>query len=157
MRRLIARENLLRSLYELSEPQLPDKPFVTMEQLTADRAWNASEVRKLLRWGANAGFVERSSAGARLTAAGHDRAEEVVRTHRLWELFLILGADIAPDHVDRDADSIEHFLTPELVSRLEAELAAEGRLPAPPGAVPGSPHEMPAANAAPRGEEASRG
>lgn len=157
VRRRIARENLLRSLYELSEPQLPARPFITSAQLTEDRAWNARHVRQLLRWGAQAGFVECTAAGARLTAAGHDRAEELVRTHRLWELFLISGADIAPDHVDRDADSIEHFLTPEIVARLEAELAAEGRLPAAPGAVPGSPHEMPATDPAPRDTEGAHG
>ena len=81
-----------------------------------------------------------------------------MRTHRLWELFLISGADIAPDHVDRDADSIEHFLTPEIVAQFEAQLAATGHLPPTEATVPLSPHDLPAAGeAANPGKEATSG
>jgi manganese/zinc/iron transport system permease protein len=142
VRRRIARENLLRSLYELSEPSLPALAEIPLAQLILDRAWSERAVRRLARQGAASGLVELTSGGVRLTAVGRQRAERLVRTHRLWELFLISGADIAPDHVDRDADSIEHFLTPEIVGQLEAQLAAKGRLPQPVGAVPDSPHEL---------------
>ena len=69
----------------------------------------------------------------------------MTRTHRLWELFLIEGAAIAPDHVDRDADSIEHFLSPELVDELEARLAEKHAVPRTDSGVPLSPHELAAA------------
>ncbi len=141
-RRRIERENLLRSLYELSESRLPDRAVVPWQQIIDDRAWGVRQVRRLAGWGARRGLIERTASGPRLTIAGRQRAERLVRTHRLWELFLISGADIAPDHVDRDADSIEHFLTPQLVERLESQLAAEGKLPPVAGAVPDSPHEL---------------
>jgi hypothetical protein len=64
-------------------------------------------------------------------------------------LFLIQGAQIASDHVDRDADAVEHFLPQEMVEDLEAMLAAQGRLPHLPGDVPVSPHELSAHAAAP--------
>jgi manganese/zinc/iron transport system permease protein len=72
----------------------------------------------------------------------------MTRTHRLWELFLIQGANIASDHVDRDADAIEHLLPPEMVDGLEAALSAQGRLPSVAGDLPESPHELPAQSAA---------
>ena len=94
-------------------------------------------------------------AGPRFTERGLAEAAAITRTHRLWELFLIQGANIASDHVDRDADAIEHLLPPEMVDHLEATLARQGRLPAVPGYVPTSPHELPsqAAVATVRGGE----
>ncbi|HVU86843.1 MAG TPA: iron chelate uptake ABC transporter family permease subunit [Pirellulales bacterium] len=158
VRRRIERENLLRSLYELAEPQLPERTTVAWQQLVDDRSWTATNVRRLARWAARAGLAEVTPAGARFTAAGLVSAEQLVRTHRLWELYLISGADIAPDHVDRDADSIEHFLTPEIVARLEAQLAAAGQLPPSETVVPHSPHEIPAAaDPGAAGREATRG
>jgi manganese/zinc/iron transport system permease protein len=62
----------------------------------------------------------------------------VARNHRLWELYLVTHADIAPSHVDRDADAIEHVLEPRVVEELEALLGQEQ----PPTAVPPSPHEI---------------
>ena len=50
---------------------------------------------------------------------GFAKAKRVVRNHRLWEVYLITYADIAPSHVDRDADMIEHILGKDLVDKLE--------------------------------------
>ena len=49
-------------------------------------------------------------------------SKRVVRNHRLWETYLINFADIAPNHVDRDADMIEHVLGTSMVEKLEALL-----------------------------------
>ena len=62
----------------------------------------------------------------RLTPAGLAAAAEVTRTHRLWELFLVESAGIASDHVDRDADDVEHMLPAPLIRELEERLAAVG-------------------------------
>lgn len=135
-----ARENLLRTLYELSEPHLPRTPEIPLERVLRQRAWGGLRARWLLWRAARRGSLQPGPGTVRLTPKGLARAAQLVRAHRLWELFLIRGADIAPDHVDRDADSIEHLLTPEILEQLEVELsAAEG-----PGrpAVPASPHEL---------------
>jgi len=152
LRAKTAREHLLRTLFELSEPHLPERPVVTLEQLLAQRAWSRAWARWLVWWGQRRGSVERAGGGVRLTEAGLDRATKLVRAHRLWELFLIRGANIAPDHVDRDADAIEHLLTPELVAELEAQLepAAVAELP---GGVPESPHEISPHQTSPHDEE----
>jgi manganese/zinc/iron transport system permease protein len=68
----------------------------------------------------------------RLTPAGLDEAARVTRNHRLWELFLITHADIAPSHVDRDADQIEHVLAPTMIRELESLLDAGETLPSSP-------------------------
>ena len=72
----------------------------------------------------------------KLTEAGRERAHRVVRNHRLWEAYLIHHADIAPSHVDRDADAIEHVLDEDLIAQLEHLLGAAA------GEVPSSPHAL---------------
>ena len=62
------------------------------------------------------------SGELRLSESGFGEASRITRNHRLWELYLIRYADIAPSHVDRDADMVEHLLGAEIVHQLEAEL-----------------------------------
>lgn len=57
-----------------------------------------------------------------LTLKGILEAEQIIHQHRLWELFLIEYADIAPGLIDRSADRIEHILDPEIVRTLELTL-----------------------------------
>jgi manganese/zinc/iron transport system permease protein len=57
-----------------------------------------------------------------LTPEGWSRACEIVRNHRLWELYLTNEADIAADHVHDDAEKIEHVLGEEVVRQLERRL-----------------------------------
>ena len=63
----------------------------------------------------------------RLTHEGARRARLAARNHRLWELYLITHADVAPSRVDQDADDIEHVLEPEIVAELERLLDARLR------------------------------
>jgi manganese/zinc/iron transport system permease protein len=142
LRRRTARENLLRTLYELSEPYLPDVQNTSVTDLVEHRAWTLRQARSLLRQAASQNLVALTPQGGRLTDAGLERAQQLTRAHRLWELFLIQGVDIAPDHVDRDADSVEHFLSPEMVQELEARLAEAGRLQETIDRVPVSPHDL---------------
>jgi manganese/zinc/iron transport system permease protein len=96
-------------------------------------------VRKLLERGLKEELLERHGAeGYRLTSTGVEQATRAARNHRLWELFLIRYADIAPSHVDRDADQIEHILGPEVTHELEAVLG----LQYPHLRVPQSPHKI---------------
>ena len=83
------------------------------------------------------GLLERGDGGCiRFTESGRRRATQVVRNHRLWEAYLIHHADIAPTHVDRDADAIEHVLDADLIRSLESVLGTAA------GAVPSSPHTI---------------
>jgi manganese/zinc/iron transport system permease protein len=138
----IAREHMLRSLYELSEPQLPKRPYIEEDRLVAQRHWSKWLAHWLMLLLGHRGLIERTDGQLRLTPAGLAAAAEVTRTHRLWELFLVESAGIPSDHVDRDADDVEHMLSKPLIRELEERLAKAGRLPAVP-TVPESPHELP--------------
>ena len=82
------------------------------------------------------GWLRQDSDGQyRFTQAGTRIAARAVRNHRLWELYLIHFAEVAPGRVDREADLIEHVLEPGIIEQLEELLEHEH-----PRAVPESPH-----------------
>jgi Mn-dependent DtxR family transcriptional regulator len=52
-------------------------------------------------------------------------------------MYLITWADIAPSHVDRDADYIEHVLESEVIEQLETLVQRDGT-----SIIPPSPHPV---------------
>ncbi|MGH7200883.1 MAG: iron chelate uptake ABC transporter family permease subunit, partial [Planctomycetaceae bacterium] len=145
LRRRIGRHDLLRAVFEEAERAaggpLTDETLaeqaLSFEELLAARTWTPRRLSRLLRAAKRGGLITGNRAeGHRLTDAGADESRRVVRNHRLWELYLIHHADVAPGHVDRSADEIEHVLDPEVIAELES--LSEGRQ----SSVPPSPHEM---------------
>jgi Mn-dependent DtxR family transcriptional regulator len=105
--------------------------------LLEKRSWSPGRLRAEIARAERNGLVTSWPGGDRikLTRDGFEDAAQLVRQHRMWELYLITHADIAPSHVDRDADAIEHVLGPDMIRELETLLDA-GQ----PRAVPHSPH-----------------
>jgi len=60
--------------------------------------------------------------GARLTPAGERVALEVIRHHRLLELYLAETLGIDVDEVPDEADRLEHALSEELEARIDEAL-----------------------------------
>lgn len=144
LRRRVARQNLLRTLYEFCEPDVASVAAapqrIPLAEIVAARSWSAHEVNREVRRAARQGLVTQPSPDAvELTQRGFVAARREARNHRLWELFLITHADIAPSHVDRDADIVEHVLGPEMIAKLETAL----RETHPDLAAPQSPHVIP--------------
>ncbi|QDU72558.1 metal ABC transporter permease [Mucisphaera calidilacus] len=145
LQRKIGRQHLLRAAFELLEARrhpesshIPNTP-VRIADLLARRSWTPGKLRGFIRTARAEDHIESvDGRQLRLSEAGFGEAARITRNHRLWELFLIRHADIAPSHVDRDADMVEHVLDPDIVRQLEAELeAADHTLDVPP-----SPHRL---------------
>ncbi|MBI3925544.1 MAG: metal ABC transporter permease [Armatimonadetes bacterium] len=117
----VAQENMLKAVYQVMESQGME-PAVSLDALALRRHRSSPEVRAQLAGLERRGLCQVDGDLLELTPAGRREAERIVRNHRLWELFLTNQADIAPDHVHRDAEEIEHFLSPGLVARLEEAL-----------------------------------
>lgn len=112
---------------------------VQWDELFRHRSWSPRRVRRVIADAENDGIIRMDSeTGWRLTSAGATAARRAVRNHRLWEMYLIAHAEIAPSHVDRDADDIEHVLGSEVVEQLERLMASR----VPQSAVPPSPHPL---------------
>ncbi|MEO6436375.1 MAG: iron chelate uptake ABC transporter family permease subunit [Tepidisphaeraceae bacterium] len=139
--RTVARQNLLRALYEWSETsgKNPRLEGAGLPMLLSERAWSMPELKRVLDRAERDGLVYEVADGTwRTTDLGWTDAARTVRNHRLWEAYLINYADIAPSHVDRDADQIEHVLGGDMVRKLESLIAdqATGVV------VPPSPHAI---------------
>jgi len=116
-------EHLLRAVYECLE-----SGPATAAALRHKRPWKPGDLEREISRSINAGLLTPGGGGAlQLTGTGRLEARRLVRNHRLWELYLLHHADVAPARVDRDADLIEHVLDPGLVDGLEAILDNERR------------------------------
>jgi manganese/zinc/iron transport system permease protein len=120
----VRRENTLKAIFHILESRDADDAPVTLDELAArrgeDRAEAIREARQLVARGqATADF---ESGQLSLTPEGRRLAHQVIRSHRLWELYLTSAARLASDHVHEDAEHIEHILGPEVIRELERRL-----------------------------------
>ena len=67
--------------------------------------------------------------GARLTPAGERVALEVIRHHRLLELYLKEALGLSWDQVHAEAERLEHYLSDEVEARIDAALGYPTRDP----------------------------
>ena len=136
--RRVGEQHLLRAVYEINESD-QGVGHAHLSDLLAARSWSPRQLRRLTRRATRRGLLRTAQdRSVALTKNGRAEARRVVRNHRLWEVYLIEHADIAPSHVDRDADSIEHLLAPDMIERLESLLASHF----PHLTVPTSPHPI---------------
>ena len=126
----IATQQLLLAFFEILEAQRhPDSQqsltdvTVTFDELLHKRSWTANYLLRSLRAAQRTQCLDlHSEREYRLTVHGELASSRAARNHRLWEIYLLEHADIAPGHVDRDADQIEQVLAPEVISGLETTL-----------------------------------
>lgn len=145
LQRKVGRQHLLRSMYEILESQLhPERGHVAnlpvrFDNLLRHRSWSRRRLRRLIATARQEDHIEYfNGREICLSEAGFGEAARTTRNHRLWEMYLIQHADVAPSHVDRDADLVEHVLGAGMVRQLEAELIKRGQALA----VPASPHAL---------------
>jgi DtxR family transcriptional regulator, Mn-dependent transcriptional regulator len=99
-----------------------DEPVSTSaiaERLEVSPASASAMVKRL----ESMGLVEREPYhGVRLTAAGERLALEVLRHHRLLELYLAEALGMTWDRVHEEAEVLEHAISPELSELIAAKL-----------------------------------
>lgn len=127
----IRRENTLKSIYRVLEDREFKGDGVSLRELAELRHESLEQAREQSHELRRDGFATTHEDGniVLLTPAGWQRACEIVRNHRLWELYLTNAAHYAADHVHEDADKIEHVLGMEIVRDLERRLQFANRDP----------------------------
>lgn len=120
----VRRENTLKAIYQILESERFAHEDVSYIMLARKRRLTEDVVRKECAALQKHGLIEPSAdaVSLHLTLPGWKRAMEIVRNHRLWELYLTNEADYAEDHVHEDAEKIEHILGPNMVRQLEKDL-----------------------------------
>lgn len=139
LQRRVGRQHLLRAAYEIleSQSQPPVNGPIARAELLEHRSWTPHQLSRELSRARGEDHLEPLADRKliHLSESGFGEAARITRNHRLWELYLIRHADIAPSHVDRDADLVEHILGAEMVRALESELDTRTQ-------VPLSPHRL---------------
>jgi manganese/zinc/iron transport system permease protein len=67
------------------------------------------------------GLVSRDVGGIRLTDKGAMQARELIRSHRLWEHYLVERAGLPPDRIHLEAERLEHITDRAMRDLLDQE------------------------------------
>jgi manganese/zinc/iron transport system permease protein len=121
-RRKIIRENILKALFKPGFENRDWSRYCSVSNLEDVWSFTRSELTSGLSTLKRRGLIEEHNEVYRLTSGGVAEGARVTRLHRLWELYLTQYLDLAGDHVHRDAEDIEHIITPEMEKQLEAAL-----------------------------------
>ena len=118
-------ENYLKTIYALSHEEDGDGSVsgASQQRIADALGVSISGVSKMLRTLARSELVDYSPYHpARLTQAGEKIALEIIRHHRLIELYLMKTLGYGWDAVHREADRLEHYISEEMEERIEAML-----------------------------------
>jgi DtxR family Mn-dependent transcriptional regulator len=112
----IAVQDYLKVIYQLGGAETHVSTTDVAERLNV----RAPSVSAMLRRLASMGLVTHAKyQGARLTRSGTQRALEVIRHHRLLELYLAQVVGVPWDKVHDEAEVLEHVLSEDLESRID--------------------------------------
>jgi DtxR family Mn-dependent transcriptional regulator len=112
-------QDYLKSVYELQVGE----GRVTIGALAKHQAVSPASASAMVKKLAALGLLEHEKyQGAKLTAAGERVAVEVIRHHRLLELYLAETLGVHVDDVHAEADRLEHVISEELEARIDRAL-----------------------------------
>ena len=118
----ILSEDLIALLYRMDERARDCTVSVQkLSSILLARPWLAAW---LMNGHVRTGHVIPSETGFRLTDAGRHRGAVLVRSHRLWEQYLVSEGGVAVDRIHGQAEKLEHFTNRELRDRLDEVTAA---------------------------------
>jgi DtxR family Mn-dependent transcriptional regulator len=112
-------ENYLKSIYAIQS----NHGRVTTSSLSERLRISAASVSEMLKKLAEEGSVHHTPyKGVELTEEGRKRAIQIIRRHRLWELFLVKVLKYEWDEIHEEAERLEHITSGKLEQRLDAAL-----------------------------------
>jgi DtxR family Mn-dependent transcriptional regulator len=112
-------ENYIKTIYAIHA----NDGKVTTSSLSERLRISAASVSEMLKKLADAGTVRHTPyKGVELTDKGRKRAMQIIRRHRLWELFLVEVLKYEWDEIHEEAERLEHITSEKLERRLDAAL-----------------------------------
>jgi DtxR family Mn-dependent transcriptional regulator len=112
-------QDYLKVIYKLQA----DSGRVTITAVARDQGVSPASASAMVKKLAALGLLDHEPyRGARLTDAGSRVAVEVIRHHRLLELYLAETLGLHVDDVHDEADRLEHVISEELEARIDRSL-----------------------------------
>jgi len=113
----LTEENYLKAIYHLTKNGM-DK--ITPTAMAEEMSINAASVVDMIKKLSDKKLISyEKQNGAKLTAQGNKIALDIVRKHRLWEVFLLEKLGYSWDVVHDIAEQLEHIRHGELSDRLD--------------------------------------
>jgi ABC-type Mn2+/Zn2+ transport system permease subunit/Mn-dependent DtxR family transcriptional regulator len=118
--RHIAGEDVLKAIHGLSHTDAVTHPSPQLAAIASRAQLSEPVTQQTLARLRGSGLVGTDMTHTTLTSSGLARAEEMVRSHRLWESYLANQADLSPEQVHELAEKLEH--AHELADEVDATL-----------------------------------
>jgi len=110
-------ENYLKAIYKLIEQE---GDVVTTNAIAEKIATKASSVTDMLKKLSDKKLINyRKYQGVTLTSKGEKVALNIIRKHRLWEMFLVEKLGFKWDEVDDVAEQLEHINSDKLIEEID--------------------------------------
>ena len=110
-------ENYLKSIFHLSASQSGKVPTMRIAEHLGVKSSTVTDMIQKLKDRQLVAYTKYQ--GVTLTAEGRTMALDIVRKHRLWEVFLVEKLGFKWDEVHAIAEQLEHIQSVELVNRLD--------------------------------------
>lgn len=113
-------ENYLKAIFKIAEKE---KKSVSTNAIAKHLVTSAASVTDMLKRLSEKELIHYEKyKGVSLTLTGNKVATNLIRKHRLWEVFLVNKLRFAWHQVHDIAEEMEHIDSDELISRLDAFL-----------------------------------
>lgn len=112
----VSEENYIKAIYHIQK----DQELVATNDIASRMNTKASSVTDMLKKLADKQLVTYIPyKGAQLTKKGVQCANEIIRKHRLWEVFLVDKLNFTWDEVHEVAEQLEHIQSRKLTNELD--------------------------------------
>jgi DtxR family Mn-dependent transcriptional regulator len=116
----LSEENYLKAIYHLESDS---KKGISTNAIAKSLETKASSVTDMVKKLSEKEVVLYIKyQGVTLTPFGKKTAANIVRKHRLWEVFLVEQLNFSWDEVHEVAEQLEHIKSPKLINQLDAFL-----------------------------------
>lgn len=116
----LSEENYLKAIYHLG---LNSEIGVSTNEIAKKMQTKASSVTDMIKKLSDKDLVVYEKyKGVKITDFGRNTAANIVRKHRLWEVFLVEKLNFSWDEVHEVAEQLEHIKSPKLINELDALL-----------------------------------
>jgi len=115
-------ENYLKAVYQL---QVISKSEVSTNAIAEKLSTKASSVTDMIKKLADKKMlIYKKYQGVLLTDLGKRTAANIIRKHRLWEVFLVEKLNFSWDEVHEVAEQLEHIKSTKLIDELDSFLGS---------------------------------
>ena len=117
----IVMEDILGFLYRFEEMRTAETPALRLKVIGSSIGVGGLSLR-FAAWSLTRQGLITGRFDIALTESGRERAQGLVRSHRLWESYMSKHFNLEADHLHEAAARVEHFIDDEMRDKLADEL-----------------------------------